>query len=90
MVWLFKCGRSKELWDGDNSFPFIQDGPVYPLLKEAPSPLAFRVFEEFVSWLTLYTFGPFHSVGNQKIGPQPWIISQTQPVKYDIGQKTEP
>ncbi len=59
---LFKCCCHKELWDGIISFPFLKDGPVCPMLKEIRKEalkhlsLAFREFEQHLSWLPLRYF----------------------------------
>ena len=45
LTWVFKCCCRNELWDGVISFPFIKDGPVYPMLKE--------IRKEALNWLFL-------------------------------------
>ena len=58
----------KELWDTTINFPFIKEGPVYPMLNEVwkealkQLSLAIREFEQTLSWLPLRHFQVIHSV----------------------------
>ena len=57
-----KCRCHKKLWDGIISFPFVKDSPVYPMLKVIRKEalkhlsLAFRGFDQLLSWLPLRYF----------------------------------
>ena len=55
-------------WDAIISFPFVKDGKVYPMLKEikkeALISLAFRKFDQLLSWLSFRYFRVIHSVRN--------------------------
>lgn len=44
--------RRNELWDGIFSYPFIKDGSVYPMLKEAMMLLSL-IFGEFSQLILL-------------------------------------
>jgi len=58
------------LSDATISFPFIKEGPVYPMLKEvlkealkqSDLSLVWREFEQTFSWLPLGYFRVIHSV----------------------------
>ena len=53
----FKAMKKEPLLDFIISFPFIKDGPVYPVLKQIRKAalkhlsIAFRVFNQLLSWL---------------------------------------
>jgi len=76
-----QCSCRKEL-DATISLPLGKKGPVYPMLKEVlkealkPLSLAFREFEQPVSWLPLRYFWVVHSV--RKLPKQERLLEQVQ------------